>query len=339
MRLQRKIEEKFEWWTTIKQSWYECSYLERNIEAADEEKTVFKPTCRIRDNKCELGNSIIIWNKQSLSEKCPLVHLQTSLFKLDEGIFIDKRLKIAFEFRNIEKFCDKTLYKTTEGIYLELIGTLKDLETHSHHHNKLDSKALAELTLGDIDYRSTLEVKQAKMTLKNECNNLKTIMRTFQNFEDKFILTKGPRNKDLILWTQFSQIYIPLCIEINEIDLEKDIKNCYIDLQIQFKLKNKTRRGFLTKQGIIRDSSMSKPCIKINEYFELGNNLLATKFLNKIEVVKRSEHLFENFNWFNITVDNEFNHLKQLTEGIDLIEQQNKLMEFEYSQNSWRSYA
>ena len=164
-------------------------------------------------------------------------------------------------------------------------------------------------------------------------------MRTFQNFEDKFILAKGPRNKDLILWTQFSQIYIPLCIEINEIDLEKDIKNCYIDLQIQFKLKNKTRRGFLTKQGIIRDSSMSKPCIKINEYFELGNNLLATKFLNKIEVVKRSEHLFENFNWFNITVDNEFNHLKQLTEGIDLIEQQNKLMEFEYSQNSWRSYA
>ena len=217
--------------------------------------------------------------------------------------------------------------------------SLKRYVAHSHHHNKLDSKALAELTLGDIDYRSTLEVKQAKMTLKNECNNLKTIMRTFQNFEDKFILAKGPRNKDLILWTQFSQIYIPLCIEINEIDLEKDIKNCYIDVQIQFKLKNKTRRGFLTKQGIIRDSSMSKPCVKINEYFELGNNLLATKFLNKIEVVKRSEHLFENFNWFNITVDNEFNHMKQLTEGIDLIEQLNKRVQFENSQNSWRSYA
>ena len=64
--------------------------------------------------------------------------------------------------------------KTTEGIYLELIGTAKDLETHSHHHNKLDSKAIAELTLGDIDYRNTLEVKRAKMLLENECLNLKT---------------------------------------------------------------------------------------------------------------------------------------------------------------------
>ena len=142
------------------------------------------------------------------------------------------------------------------------------------------------MTLGDIDYRNTLEVKHAKTSLEIECTNLKTIMRIFQNFENKFILAKNPRNKELVLWTKYNQIYIPLCTKINEINIELDIENCYTDLQIQFNLKNITRKGFLTKQGIIRDSSVIKPCSYINEYFELGNNLIATKFSNKIKVVE-----------------------------------------------------
>jgi hypothetical protein len=101
---------EFSWLSTKTYTDYSCTVKPRVISSNSENDRVFGTKCIIKDKKCELHDSIIVW-ENDIIHKCPLYEVSNTLFKI-KGFFLwNDREKLGFQF---EKFLKEKFFRLKE---------------------------------------------------------------------------------------------------------------------------------------------------------------------------------------------------------------------------------
>jgi hypothetical protein len=108
---------EFSWLSTKTYTDYSCTVKPRVISSNSENNRVFGTKCIIKDIKCELHDSIIVW-ENDIIHKCPLYEVSNTLFKI-KGFFLwNDREKLSFQFEKFLNICNNQLIHTAEGLFL-----------------------------------------------------------------------------------------------------------------------------------------------------------------------------------------------------------------------------
>jgi hypothetical protein len=119
-----------------------CKLVKRNIMAKNENETLFGRNCQVRDLKCELSDSIVIWHDEII-KKCELIltmsevkltHLENDIFE-----FRETNGRALLQLTKQVKFpkCGAMIYyATAEGFYL----TVNGIEKYKRSGNKFKGR-------------------------------------------------------------------------------------------------------------------------------------------------------------------------------------------------------
>ena len=62
--------------------------ITRTLEAANSESLVYNKACKVKDGKCLLTDSIIVWDR-NMKDKCPYTQLfEKTEYKVSQGLLI-----------------------------------------------------------------------------------------------------------------------------------------------------------------------------------------------------------------------------------------------------------
>lgn len=67
---------------------------------------------------------------------------------------------------------------------------------------------------------------------------------TFKVYQDTFFKFYNHKGFSTIYYTNKGIIYVPKCVEIQQIEILNNLQSCYKDIPVKFLLKNKTQTGF-----------------------------------------------------------------------------------------------
>jgi len=96
----------------------QCSFQSRKMVAKELSQNVFREGCKPKDSKCEMANSIIVWDKSVVSS-CMFVSVGSGYFVRVTGNIIQAHEKhVAFELIKKVKNCGYDMYETTEHLWV-----------------------------------------------------------------------------------------------------------------------------------------------------------------------------------------------------------------------------
>jgi len=152
----------------------------------------------------------------------------------------------------------------------------------------------------------------AMVTNLKLCQMYKNLNVLFSKFDDEFINFYDARGNELVLYSSMSRVMVPPCMEIMEIYVIKETKNCYKDFPIQINVNDVIVDAFLTQEGIIRISSKIVHCKNYMINLRLKKtNLTLVKRGNKASIQREHEFLHYKINVNNVNIT-EFNYKHDL---------------------------
>jgi hypothetical protein len=311
--------DNFNWFSDNTITYYACYTSQRIISAETLDEHIFGNECTVKDFNCSFHDSIIVW-KRDVIHSCPFKMVGSGKFQA-AGIFLkDDSLKLAFQFKNIENHCGQELIYTSEGLYLNYNEEAKNelrLEVENIGH---DGKTYADLALADNDYKYLITIEEFRKSYLQECRNFISILNVLELTENKYIKLPDYKNNEIILFTANDQIYLPTCIDINEIEIIKS-DNCYEDVPVKFKLGRDTLVGFLTRELIIRIDS-KQTCNNFAKYIELKTSEVTLKYeKTNISILETNSLKYNNINFLNINLQQNLSHSLLVLDGINVLKQ------------------
>ncbi|RNA07249.1 hypothetical protein BpHYR1_025164 [Brachionus plicatilis] len=229
--------EYFKWLSTVLTTGYYCRLQKTKLRYKNK---IFNEICNADNLECNLGDSILIWNKKIVNS-CPY------------RLFSSLKLNLPYDnilSNPIGNQMFKNIYETSEGLFLTYIKSNLILLSESEN-------AVHDLLLADSD---RIELKTFTMIdkIKEEiCNYKLSTIRAFREHEDMFnILYTGLGS--LVLFTRDGIIFAPNCSKISSINLNS-YSDCSLDPQIEYSendkvVKDKTfncnnKRNWIRKIG------------------------------------------------------------------------------------------
>ena len=319
-----KSEPKYSWWSKVIKEEFQCEFVPRVVQAKEDKSSIFTENCKVSDLFCLLGDSTIVWDR-SVIHDCPFNQIYSSFFFRDSddtSLYFDTEKHIAVKLIKLEKYCNKTVIKTAEGLYLSseiLPGT---------ELNLLDSKGLQDLMLSDFDYSTRGLFKIAEKIDYGTCKAIQISLSMFRSLNDKFMLLNDFNKNDVILYTNNGLILLPTCVNIHAINIMSETKQCYADIPITFTLKNKIVNGFLSEHKILKRTSKNIPCKNSIKYVQVDDFLIVNK--ENISSNKKLNDVFESYK-LNLINDDlshyNYEHSHEVVEGLDFIEEIKKYTE------------
>lgn len=138
--------------------------------------------------------------------------------------------------------------------------------------NKLDQRALEDLTLSDRDYLQFEISKQFNNFRNKICNKVQPGLYSLKSLKDKFVKINDEYGNKYIMYNSNGELIIPLCYDVAEIEVEYLNQQCYEDVPVSFLNKNKSQlvTGFLTREKIIKKKSRIVDCNLIEELYPIN---------------------------------------------------------------------
>jgi hypothetical protein len=284
--------------------------------------------CLPIDTQCQLASGIIIWNLDIIHEfnydfilsASFIVHSDDPV-ELNEGNLIYSELnQLLLNLQNVIWENEIKILSTSEGLYVidtKLFNENKD--RLNIKINKDNQNAIQQLTLSDIDYKTHLLLRFQLRFNRVQCHFFQSILQLYTQFQNQFFPIYSVEGTKLILYTMNQELFIPHCIQVNEIQtLHED--NCYEYVPIQFKYNEINKVAFLDSNRVICDNAISKPCQFNNQhiYLEDSKRLIAVIRnqvtlgvipSNSFEVIN---HIYTDFSQLN------YRHNQELLKGVDL---------------------
>ncbi len=163
--------EVYNYWTSHKETGYNCQLSKRNILAKNLESSVFDKKCKAKDLECKIGDKIIIWQDEVV-RKCPLQQiLMIKNATLTGNRIIDNKHKHTFFIKTRQNYCNMSLFETTTGLF---INTDAPNEQHKFV-DKTNSKENSLLIILIICYKTIfqfyLEIEIEKQIKKGFSDN------------------------------------------------------------------------------------------------------------------------------------------------------------------------
>lgn len=144
---------------------------------------------------------------------------------------------------------------------------------------------------------------------------------------DEFFVIENLDRKEMVIYNNKGELLVSKCVEINQIKLVSNPKECYYDAQINFIYKNITIKGFLTNNGILSRITSRRNCDTIrniippntNSYIQLINQKAILKQIAFKEDIKLIPYE---------TIKNiKFIHSKEIIDNFDLLSEVEMLKE------------
>jgi hypothetical protein len=153
------------------------------------------------------------------------------------------------------------------------------------------------------------------------CHMYKSFLTIFSKTDDEFFTFVDFNGNEAILYSDDGKIYVPKCLDIQEIDILDNTKNCFKDFAVTFQYKNKTMSGFLTKEGIIKTTSKLVGCTNLKQTLFLRNsNRVMEKDQNRVSIKEAYDYIKLDFNLQHENVSRmNFEHDIDVMTGVDIL--------------------
>ena len=272
-----------------------------------------KTSCLPSDLFCRVDFLTYIWEKDIIFN-CPFNLISEKTINITDGIAVTKNQ--LFQLNSIINECDMNMYTTSEGIYLTddakaklLPKTINDINVENH------------LILSDIDFRTfklfNIMIKFSNKISREICLTNENIVENNLDKYDEFFVING-LGKNEIIYNNYGELIVTTCISIDEIEII-DSEILYKELKVKFTYQNKSLIGFLTKNGIIRSSSIQVDIEKL-DVFRLPSNALILRKGKNIKLKNSSRHkLMLNTIYFNDKIN--YNHASELLNNYDILKE------------------
>ena len=251
-------------------------------------------------------------------------------------------VNLVFQPEKIEKHCNTYLLKTTEGLYLTNESIFYRLSVITE--KSINSiKDMIDLTLAENDYIKHQYFSQKQQEYFDACRNFIETLNVFSLIDDEFLITQDFRKNNVILYSNGGQIFRPSCTQIDNMKIPYKTDTCYKHIPVSFEYLNRTLNGFLTPQGIIRDTSSKIICTNFPTYVNINLNtsssLIVFKLANTYHVVKPETIKFKQLNFLNTLVHEKLEHTQILVEGFDFLKQLSEIELVNEAQGGWFVYS
>jgi hypothetical protein len=270
--------EAYSWPHKVTTRGLKCSLSKVPIEG-ERNKTIFGRKCKPDQGFCILESFTVVWNS-SIIHECPYESVVYTDFKwVTPSIIRSDKQKLAFELLEPVVAC-KTykLYSTTVGLFVTKV------KLRSSTHLKEKSETL-NLLLSDSDYSKLENINSFSVLNRRACYVNMNMLQLYKKTEDKFFKLRDIDSNEAIFYSNYGQIFVPICFPVTSIQIINESKNCFEDIPIQFTFENRTRQGFL-EDGIIRQSTHVVDCnkntkflfTKIGTLVRIGNKVSLANF-------------------------------------------------------------
>lgn len=282
--------------------------------------------CNISELQCRHKDGIMIWAKEVYSQ---CLYKTLGRFELvSEGEDIVRLVGSGHLFKIVEKVVDvencavDKVYKTAEGLYLELDDSFKQVVDDEN----VEISELNQLILSELDgYKYENYNQQQQIKLKN-CLAYKAALESTRYLDDHYEVVENPAlNFSVIIYSKFNLLWLPKCVRINEfeLDLNRDDK-CYEDLKIKINITNEnttnTISGFLTISNIFKMNSKTINCsITIVRHFYNTFNNSYCLLLKNNTIQRRRVKLAKLFSLENEQFKINFPHYRELLTDKEII--------------------
>jgi len=324
---------EFSWLSTKSYTDYSCTIKPRVMSANSENDRVFGTKCIIKDRKCELHDSIIIW-ENDIIHKCPLYEVSNTLFKI-KGFFLwNDREKLGFQFENFLNICNSQVIQTTEGLFL---SRFKVEEAQKTPPLNGELKELTNMLLADEDFARIESIEARNKIILQQCVNLKNNLRLLEKLEDEFLITEDYNKNEIVFYSNHGNVYKPRCAQVNTVEILNSTNLCFNDLAINFNYNNATLNGFLNVDGIVRRTSTQINCSQALSFIPLKkSNKTIVRRMNKVFLVNNSLLNYDEFSYDRtILASEDLTHTKLLIDSVDEIANLMQLIDNEYKVEKW----
>ena len=306
-----------------------CSFQPKLIIAEALTDSLFghgQNACKVTDFGCILQDTTIVWDRKII-HLCPYEIVKKGIFTIstDNTVFNDE-LHMLLKVTGFIRECSMKLYTTTEGLFI--IGDNNtNLETLQLDPNK-EIQTINEMILTDQDYAVHQLLELHKQWIVRSCIQLKNILRLLTYHTHEYFIITDADDKDAIIYSNGKNLYLPICEQINVVDVLSPTKFCYTALPVTFFWHNITKQAFLNHKLILTDSSSLINCnTSIDAVVLPKTRRILYRTQNKVRLEKQTIENFQTINFIqpNLTRIN-FGHNQIIKDGIDIVSQFQKLL-------------
>ena len=139
--------------------------------------------------------------------------------------------------------------------------------------------------------------------------------------------TKDNDENEIVLHNKNGEIKLAQCIQVQKVEINNNIINCYKDIPIKFKNNNKTISAFLTNQGIIKRVSQIISCNRFRRVNLPNSELYVVMSGNRI-MIKNRRTKIKTLDEYEFKINKlDYTHGKEFIEEFNLLSELNKLIE------------
>ena len=258
---------------------FECAFHKKLIIGKNVDIPLFsfnKSRCTAKELYCKLYESIIIWDSSKLNlYEYNKLHYGTEYKKVGNTVFSYKD-RLLFQLDKNITYLNETFFSTTDGLYIYVeensskSKSILDNFENIFARNKsiLFQREINDLMLGETDFNEFVLQNSVNNNNKNSyvlnCNNFRNQLQLLSMFEDKLFSIIDMNENELILYSQFDQLFIPDCVKIDSIELRNE-EECYLDIPVKIVVNSQTLKVFLTSNNFLKSFSKKLDCRLIND--------------------------------------------------------------------------
>jgi hypothetical protein len=277
-----------------------------------------------------------VWDSTVIHE-CPFELVEISTLNNKKHSLIDE--KSIFKFyrpkANVTICGNIEAIQTTEGFY---ITPFEEAHRTKFQLAKMSDKIINEKLLSNLDAQSwnllLMIANVQRVADQKLCLLYRSFMHVFTKHDDEFFTFVDYNGNEAILYTDDGKIYIPKCFDVAEVDIIDKTNNCYKDFAVKFEHKNQTMSGFLTCEGIIKETSKLVGCTNLKKtLFLKDTNRVIDKVGNQVSIADASNYVKLEFGLDHVNVSRmNFEHDLDIITGIDVIAKSTKIASFQEEQ-------
>ena len=118
-----------------------------------------------------------------------------------------------------------------------------------------------------------------------KCSYVKAGLLGINEYEDEFHLIEY-KDYSFVVYSNNGELFNTSCIKINSVEILDKVDVCVADVYLNFYYENNKKEAFLSKNGIIRDTSKEIKCNNEYYYFNnIENHLILKKKRYQIEAI------------------------------------------------------
>jgi hypothetical protein len=317
-----KLNASYSWMSSIYMSTVNCKIRSRKI--AQNKHTI--NNCDLKSKECELDQSILVWNNDVYDncnyekiKELQVVNLGNELYQEKNNSHI---FKIVKEIKTKETCNNVSVFKTAEGLYLNIIDKHGALKINENKYSTIDLAEYNQLLLSEIDGIAYENYKQQQLKQYEQCELFKQSLNIIKyTVDESYERFEFNNNKSYIFYVKNKILFLPKCQIINEIILINS-SECFEDVKIKINGYNKIL--FLNENKIITNNSKPRNCSE-TIIRKLNNKLIIEKD-NQI-TIKNMEESVDLDILEKKMININFPHYAELIEQHELVEIYGELLD------------